>query len=536
MKINKISEQLHKPLKQLKYVAYVRKSTEESDRQKLSIEAQIDEIIKQFPDKDIKFIRESHSAAKSGVRPEFQKMIEGFNKGKYQGLIAWHPDRLARNIQDSATVISLLKAGAIQDLKFCNFTFEDTPEGIMMLQMIMSQAEYFSAKLSKDVKRGNAKKRSIGGTTGLAPIGYINCGRGSIIQPDPERFEDVKRAFQLMLTGNYSVTKIQYIMNEEWGFKTIKRKKTGGKPVAIQTLYTMFRNPLYAGVIVDPHTGELLPAAHQAIITPDEYDRIQDLLGRQGMPRLTKRDKVFPLRGFLTCGQCGCAITAEEKTKKLKNGKELHYRYYRCTHKRGNCRQGSIQEQLLQKQIDDLLDQYEITPELYKLGVKALKEVASREIDARNSAQVVQHQSIKVIQERLDNLLDLVTTGVITPIDYQKKTKELKARLNELQRDQTATAERAKNWYEIVESTLLLITSARDGFSKGTLEDKRRILMTIGSDPILTDKQLGIKEHFWLVPIKENKPTLTEMYQKVRTSPQQMKNASEEAIIQFWCG
>ncbi len=106
-------------------------------------------------------------------------------------------------------------------------------------------------------------------------------------------------------------------------------------------------DPLYAGVIVDPHTGELLPAAHKAIITADEYDKIQDLLGRRGMPRLTKRDKNFPLRGFLKCRQCGCAITAEEKTKKLKCGKELHYRYYRCTHKRGCCKQGAIQEMAL---------------------------------------------------------------------------------------------------------------------------------------------------------------------------------------------
>lgn len=87
-----------------------------------------------------------------------------------------------------------------------------------------------------------------------------------------------------------------------------------------------------------------------------------------------------------------------------------------------------------------------------------------------------------------------------------------------------------------MESTLLLITSARDGFSKGTLEDKRRILMTLGSNPVLTDRLLGIQEHFWLEPIKKNKPILTEMYEKVRTSPQQMKKTSEEAIIQFWCG
>lgn len=122
--INKLSDQANNAPRELKYVAYVRKSTEEADRQILSIQAQKDEIKKQFKDYDLIFIEESHSAAKGGMRPEFRKMIRGFEKGKYQGLLAWHPDRLARNIQDSATIITLLKNGVIQDLKFCNFTLK----------------------------------------------------------------------------------------------------------------------------------------------------------------------------------------------------------------------------------------------------------------------------------------------------------------------------------------------------------------------------------------------------------------------------
>lgn len=144
--------------KSLKYIAYVRKSTEEADRQAMSIEAQIDAIKKQFPGLKIKFIKESMSAAKPG-RELFNKMMADIEAGKYQGIIAWHPDRLSRNAPDASRVVWDIQQGIVQDLKFCNFTFEPTPEGIMMLQMIMSQAQYFSAKLSKDVKRGNAKKR-----------------------------------------------------------------------------------------------------------------------------------------------------------------------------------------------------------------------------------------------------------------------------------------------------------------------------------------------------------------------------------------
>lgn len=538
--INKLSYQRVKVEAESKikpiFAAYTRKSSEDDNRQVLSISAQIDEIKKQFPDTRIEFIEESHSAAEGGTRPKFAKMIEDFKKGKYQGLIAWHPDRLARNIQDSAMIITLIKQGVIKELKFCNFTFEDTPEGIMMLQMIMSQAEYFSAKLSKDVKRGNRKKRELGGTTGIAPIGYINNGRGSFITPDPDRFDMVRQAFRLMLTGEYAVTGIKRIMDEEWDFKTLKRGKLGGRHIPLQSLYRVFRNPMYAGVIIDPYTGEMFKAKHEPMITVEEFDQIQDLIGRNGMPRLTKRNKDFPLRGFLVCGQCGCMITAEEKIKTLKDGNTRVYRYYRCTHKGGHgCHQKAITEDALEAQFDTILDRYELPTDLYRLGIKALREIASYEVEARNMAQTTQAQSIQVVQRKLDNLLDLVTDGTISAEAYQKKTKELTLRLEELQKEQKETAERAKDWYDIVESTLSALVSARDNFSKGTLEDKRRILKLIGSDPVLTDGKLSFKEHYWVKPIRENISASTEGAKTVRTSQQQMKNASNEAKFQSWC-
>ena len=92
--------------KNLKYIAYVRKSTEESDRQAMSIEAQMDAIKKQFPGLKIKFIKESMSAAKPG-RELFNKMIDDVEAGKYQGIIAWHPDRLSRNAPDASRIILL---------------------------------------------------------------------------------------------------------------------------------------------------------------------------------------------------------------------------------------------------------------------------------------------------------------------------------------------------------------------------------------------------------------------------------------------
>ena len=67
-------------------------------------------------------------------------------------------------------------------------------------------------------------------------------------------------------------------------------------------------------------------------------------------------------------------------------------------------------------------------------------------------------------------------------------------------------------------------------------EEKRQIIFALGSDPILTDGRLTLKEHFWLQPIRKNKSTLTDKAEQVRTSSEQRKKASFEALYTTWCG
>lgn len=528
----------------LKYIAYVRKSTEEDDRQALSIDAQVDAIKSQFPNLDITFIKgddgatgESMSAAKPG-RILFNKMVGYMNSGKYQGIIAWHPDRLSRNMPDAATIIWSLQQNVIKDIRFCNFTFEKTPEGILMLQMIMSQAQYFSAKLSKDVRRGNAAKRRMGGLTGIAPNGYLNDKATCTVVKDPERFPLVRKAFDLFLTGNHSVHEICEIMDEEWGYTTPKRQKVGGTPISLPGLHHMFRNIRYAGVIEDPHTGEQFPAAYEPILTHEEYDKVQDLLGRKGLPRLCKRNKTFALKGFIKCGECGYTITAEEKQKKLKDGRINIHTYYHCTHKgKTRCSQRkNIKENDLYGQLIILLDSYELIPELHEISLKALDEIAKKEISERNGVQSMQNASIKKVQNQLDRLLELATRDLITADEYEIKSTSLKIRLEKLQHEQKYTADRTRNWYEIMGNTLSELESVNEKFADGNVMEKRRILSAIGQNPILTDGVLSVDEHYWLRPLKENKQRITDELEKVRTEPQQMKNDLKQVIYQQWCG
>lgn len=105
----------------LRYVLYARKSTEDEKRQIKSVEDQIIECTQYATHNHLRVIevlQESKSAKKADRRPVFDQMLEDVKDGKYDGILAWHPDRLARNMLEGGIIINMIDEGAIKDLQF----------------------------------------------------------------------------------------------------------------------------------------------------------------------------------------------------------------------------------------------------------------------------------------------------------------------------------------------------------------------------------------------------------------------------------
>ena len=105
-------------------VLYARKSTEEDDKQVMSIEAQLFEL-REFASRERIEIIEEFTEAKSAKKPgrdEFAKMLSAIETSKKPlGILAWHPDRLARNSVDGGRIIYLVDTGAISSFRFPPF-------------------------------------------------------------------------------------------------------------------------------------------------------------------------------------------------------------------------------------------------------------------------------------------------------------------------------------------------------------------------------------------------------------------------------
>ena len=108
-----------------RYIIYVRKSTGSEDRQVRSIKDQLAEIreLVRRDNLDVVASYEETQSAMTKGRPHFNEMMARIEAGDADGIISWHPDRLARNAFDGGRVIDLIDQGKLRDLKFCTFWF-----------------------------------------------------------------------------------------------------------------------------------------------------------------------------------------------------------------------------------------------------------------------------------------------------------------------------------------------------------------------------------------------------------------------------
>ena len=211
----------------IKYFVYARKSSESEDRQVQSIDDQINRLkeLAQNLGLVIKHIYiEAKSAKTPNNRPIFDEMMQRIEKGDARGILCWQINRLSRNPVDSGRISWLLQRRILASIQTIDRQYLPD-DNVLLFNVESGSANQFILDLSKNVKRGIQSKLEKGWRPGMAPIGYINDLATHTIIKDDERFNLIRRAWDYMLTGNYTVPQVADKLNNEWGFLSIKRKK-----------------------------------------------------------------------------------------------------------------------------------------------------------------------------------------------------------------------------------------------------------------------------------------------------------------------
>jgi site-specific DNA recombinase len=514
-------------INKIKYVIYARRSVEKKDKEEsvVSIDSQIKELRQMAEDQDLNIVgvfSEAKSAKIPYQREKFQEMIHMIQSGKADGILCWKMDRLTRNPIDEGTIKYFLQNGIIKNIKSTDRDWYPD-DNALLASVEFGVATQYSRDISKHIRRGQKASVDRGYRPSIAPLGYKNSkyredGLQEEILPDPERFDKVRELFDFILTGEYSVMSLVRYANDvlKLGSQYNGRKKLGKT-----NLYRIFTNHFYYGEFEYPiDSGKWYQGTHKPMITKDEYDKIQVILGKKSKTRPSKRK--LPFTGSLIrCSNCGTCITAEYKKKTQKNGNVHQYIYYHCTGRSHMaCKEPSIRQEDLERQIIEFLGNIKISKEFNNF----ILDIVERQLKDKNRNKTREKSKIKLeiekLENRLDNLLDLRMVGDIDSDTYRLKRDEVRKQID---RNKELLADDSDIYEENIKKirkTLDIAQFAQESFINGDNDTKRKIISSICYNLYKKDRIIifeAIKPFETIRELKESQKENIEMLSPVKS-------------------
>jgi len=327
------------PGRPLRYALYVRKSSEGEDAQAKSLPDQINACMEWAKHEGLivtgKPIQEAASAKAAYNRPKFTQLLKDVAEGKYDGILAWHPDRLARNALEAGMVIDMIDNGTIKDLKFPTFHFTNDANGKTMLGILFVMSKQYSEHLSETVQRGVNSNFEQGKSAGVHKWGYLRDDVTGYYEPDPKYFEIIKRGWDMRLEGHTIESVLEHWKSHNvHRYTKITRKNKKSRKIVLdskQTASKLFHDPFYYGILIqaEQEVNLCTVSNFKPMISQEHYDQVQ--ANSQERARVIpsgnkKRATFYPLRGMVFCDVCGGKMVVGKN--RSSTGK--HYLTYRC--------------------------------------------------------------------------------------------------------------------------------------------------------------------------------------------------------------
>ena len=420
----------------LRYVLYVRKSSEDVGAQAKSLPDQIKECVKYAEDKGLivtEILKESHSAKLSGKRPIFSKMLKDLEDGKYDGILAWHPDRLARNSLEAGMIVDMVDNGVIKDLKFPTLAFQNDSSSKLLLNIMFAMSKQYSEHLSESVQRGVDSNLAQGKSGGMPKWGYNRNEVTGFYEPD-ENFDYVKHGFEMYLEGKSQQDIMRYWRaNDVHRMTKLTRKNKNVHRVNIyqsdSTVGTILGDPFYYGILIQGgqkvDLREILPD-FKPMITEDQFGTVQ--ARRRGLKKIVSAsvkaldDKVFiPFRQIVKCSECGEFMYVSRSTSRT--GEK--YLYFRCGNKGCTRDKKNIRGNIVLEDIYNKLDSLKFT----KKQIEKFKDGLIDYINNRHNEYVTDKlrvtAAIKAKRRKQDELAQaFIDLGKDAPKEAKKMVKK----------------------------------------------------------------------------------------------------------------
>jgi len=342
----------------IKFCLYARKSSESDERQAISIDSQIKEMMAIAKRDDLTvadIYHESHSAKKCAQRPIFTSLMAEIENGKYTGILTWAPDRLSRNAGDLGQLVDLMDENKLRVIVTYSQTFTNNPNEKFLLMILGSQGKLENDNRSINIKRGIRTQCELGYWPGQVPLGYISKTIGSErkILIDPKRGPIIAEAFQKVADGLPVKDLIDWINK-----KTMLRTRNG-KLIPQSVVYTILRSTFYYSKF--SYGGAEYVGNYKPLITKELFQEVQARL-RPFRNTVSRAADKFSLNRFLKCSLCKSPIHRQNKIKRLVNGNTRFHVYYKCSRQKNkHCTAEYVLEEDVFRNITKLIDTVDVS-------------------------------------------------------------------------------------------------------------------------------------------------------------------------------
>ena len=437
----------------MKAVLYGRYSSH--NQKDASIEQQFRDCREYCERNDIRIIGEYADRAvtgKSDKRPEFQRMIKDAAKERFGMIICWKVDRFARNREDAAIYKGRLRRHGIR-VVYAKESIPEGPEGILLEAMLEGSAEYYSANLSQNIKRGmrdNALSCKV--NNGNLALGYQK-GSDGCFAIEPAGAKIVREIFEMYADG-IKASQIIADMNAR------KIKTSRGSEFNKNSLRKMLKNERYTGVYIwkDVRIEGGIPQ----IISKELFDKVQKNIDKTRKSPAASRDVDYLLTGKLFCGHCKSTMIGTSGHGKSGD----RFNYYTCTTQRRDksCKKKAVQKEWLEDLVvRETVDKILVAEVIEKIADAA---VALQEKERDKSVLESLISQRKDTEKALKNLLSAIEQGIVT-----KTTKERMVTL-EREKDELEDAiEREKFEKPLITKEQIIYWIGR--FKTADLDDER---------------------------------------------------------------
>ena len=417
-------------------------------------------------------------SAKSADRADLQRMLAYLRTTGNVDLVVCHKvDRLARSREDDmAIVVAIRQAGA--QLVSATENIDDTPQGKLLHGIMATIAEFYSANLASEARKGMLQKVQSGGTISMAPVGYLNSrerlGGGKEIRTviiDAERAHHIQWAFEAYASGEWSMLQLADALTRR-GFRS--RGSRGGRvdaPITPSYVEVFLKNPYYTGVVT--FEGVEYPGRHQALIDRETFERVQAIRHS----RAASREKIHKhpnyLKGSVWCGLCGDRLGVVNA-----RGNGGVYPYFYCigrAKKRTDCMFRHVLIDEVERKVELLWRRVHLPAErIAEIRNQASAEL--RHVYDRSQAELARQQRrLAALQHERAKAKEAYYADAMPLAEFRSEQRRISREEEEAERITRQCQMERRDLEEALEEALSLMSNAYELYQRATPTIRRQL-------------------------------------------------------------